>query len=232
MWRVSLLVLAYLLACSGHTDASVFEFGLPQQHGIENEIKKLVEEAITKIIDEVVPNSVQIAEERNLTKSFKVLGEKVELDLSFNGTQMTNLKSANTTFGNFTDTGVNCTILFPSTVLISNTSGHVCVGSDCQSEADQLTMATPLTLEAEVTYKLRKIGRLPVGLLGAPCLGPVEKTSLGTASVTGFGRFDKYVTEAANAAISEQNLFEKPLEEAINEVLHKLQKQCNFTSLD
>ena len=92
-------------------------------------------------------------------------------------------------------------------------------------------MTVPLTLEAEVTYKLKKLGPIPVGLDGTPCFGPVLESSLGTAVVSGFGKtLDKYISEGVNKAISEQHLFEKPLDEAFNEVLKKVQPHCNITA--
>jgi len=197
---------------------------------IEDEIKKLAEEAITKVITEVVPNTIDLVESHNLSKTINVpvIGT-VSLDISFNGTQVTQLDQAQTEFGNFTDTMVNVTIKFPNTYIISNTSGTICSGSDCKSETDKLVMSSPLTLEAEVTYKLKTVFGVPVALDGVPCFGPVLQSSLGTATVTGFGPLDKYVTEAANKAISEQHLFEAPLDEAFNDVLKKVETQCNFT---
>ena len=184
-------------------------------------------------MDKVVPNTINVAGVHNISHSFKipVLGEAT-LDLVLDKTNITKLDSANTTFGTFTETGVNTSIQFKNTLLVSLAKGKVCIAGDCKDETDNLEMKAPLTLKAHVSYKIKKLGPLPVGLDGTPCLGPVLESALGKATVVGFGKLDKYITEAVNKAISEQHLFEKPLDEAMNDVLKRLQKgnkNCNFT---
>lgn len=197
-------------------------------HGpVEDEIKKLVEEAITKVIDMVMPKTITIGEKHNISYKFheKWIGE-VDLDLMLNKTNLTGLKQANTSFSTFTDTGVNVTITLPNTIIASEASGQICTLGECEERNDHLTMTAPLTLVAAVTYELKKLGPIPVGLKGEPCFGPVLQSSLGKVHVTGFGSVNKFVTKAMNSVISEQHLLEKPLDEAFNAALKEVEKRC------
>lgn len=226
------LVLAVVLALA--TGMPVSEKGFP------DEIKKLVEEAITDIIDKIIPNNVTIMEPHNLSKAIKVplIGE-VSADLAFNntegapvGAEVNNLDSATVSFGNFTDTQVNVTLTIKQTAIVSNTSGQICVASDCHDMRDLLTMVLPIVMEASVSYKLKTVFGVPVGLDGTPCFGPVLNSSLGEATVSGFGGLDKYLAKLVNLGIKEQHLFRDPLDKAINEALHALQPKCNFTAVE
>merc|ERR1711871_702290 len=91
-------------------------------------------------------------------------------------------------------------------------------------------MPLPLTLVTEVTYKLRKLFGVPIGLEGSPCVGPVVNTTLGQTRVTGFGWLDKYLTALVNDAIRDQRLLVDPLDSAVNAELHKLQPKCDFNA--
>lgn len=209
---------------------------------ISGEIKKLAEDAVDKLIDEAIPDSIEISEARTLNQTVDVpVVGKVGLELSFDGTRMTRLDSAQTVFGNFTQTAVNVTISFPNAVLISNVSGQICdpaasgllayVGlSSCRNKTDSISMPLPVTLVTAVHYKLRKIFGIPVGLDGAPCLGPVLNATLGKTNVTGFGVLDKYVTDLVNDAIAVQHLFVTPLDDAVNDELRRFQPKCNLTA--
>jgi len=197
---------------------------------VEKEIRKLAEEAISKVIDIAMPKSIMIPGKHNISRKFqeKWIGE-VDLNLVLDKTNVTGLKSANTNFSDFTETGVNVTINFPNAIIDSEGTGQICSLGHCENKIDKLTMTAPLVVVAAVTYKIKWLGPIPIGLQGDPCLGPVLQSSLGKVSVTGFGFANKYVTEAMNAVISEQRLFEKPIDEAFNAALKLAEKNCNFS---
>jgi len=175
----------------------------------------------------VMPTTITIVERHNFSYKFheKLVGE-VDLDLMLNKTKLTGLKKANTSFSPFTDTGVNITIAFPNTIIVSEATGQICSLGECEARNDHLTMTAPLTLVAAVTYEIKKLGPIPIGLKGEPCFGPVLQSSLGKVNVTGFGKVNKFVTEAMNSIISEQHLLEKPLDEAFNAALKEVEKRC------
>lgn len=201
------------------------------ENPIDKEIKKIAEEAVTKTIETVMPNTIQIAGVHNFSHhtAVPVIGQ-VSIDLALSRTNMTGFDQAvNTTFSTFTETGVNVTVVFASTHIVANAEGEVCAGK-CDAKVLPIAIDVPLTLEAEVTYTLRKLGPVPIGLDGDPCFGPVLASKLGTASVSGLGRLDKYLTEAVNAAIREQHFLETPLDDAVNLALAKIESHCNITA--
>jgi len=197
---------------------------------VENEIEKLLEEAISSLIDQLLPSTINITEAHNITKSVNVpiIGD-VSVDLASSTAEVQGLKYANTSFGNFTDTGVNVTLLFNSTTVSANATGEICMDHKCDHGSWPLLMKSTLTLETEVTYKLKTVWGIPVGLDGTPCFGPVLTASLGKATISGFGELDPIVSDVVNDGIKDQHLFEEPLLDGLDDLLSKAEPKCNIT---